>query len=208
MTKIFTLDFLFDRPSNNPYEAYPLPFAEENYFRAAADTKFDKVEFLPKGPVYMKVKFQDIHKCQLLKNPFNWFLISDLMYKTLLSIEPIEHFMWPAVLIDMNHRGKYFEESGPLKSKVKFDNSFKFFGLHTRFECFDREYSQWTPNPFAPPDKISGITKLVLKSHDGYFPPIFTLPEKSNLFITGQIKDLLVQNDVRGVEFQEIEVSG
>lgn len=207
MTKIFTMSFLFDRPSNDAFEAYPIPFKEENDFRIAHDQKLNK-EHLPEGPVYMKVKLKDIYPCQLLKNPEGWFLISDLFYETLLSVEKVEHFVWPAVLIDYYHTGRYFDKNHVLKSDVKFDDTFKFFGIHTRFECFDKENSEWTPSKFAPPGKISGVTKLVLKSQDGYFPPVFRVPEKPVLYITGEVKDMLDKNDVRGVEFTEIEVSG
>lgn len=206
MTRVYILDFLFNRPVNDAYDAYSLPFKEENFFRGAHGQHL-KEELLPKGPIYLKVNFSDIYPCQLLKNPFNWFLVSDLMYKTLLSIEPIEHFMWPAVLIDATYKGEYFEKDGTLVSKVRHDDTFKFFGLHNSFECFDKEHSEWEPNPFAPPDKISGITKLVLKSKNGYFPPIFTMPENAYLFVTGDLKELLEKHGVKGCVFEEVEVS-
>jgi hypothetical protein len=208
MKKIFKINFLGDRPQNNFFEAYPLPFKMENYFRSAHYTYFDDPAYLPDGPVYMKVHFNEISPCHLLKNPSSWFLISDLMYKTILSLEHLKHFSWPAILIDTTHKGSYFDENGNLKANLKKDNTFKFFGIHDYFNCFDKEHSEWDPNPYAPPNKISGITKLVLKSQNGYFPPIFRIEEEAYLFITGELKDLLEQNDVHGVEFIEVEVSG
>src|SRR3989339_263666 len=134
-------------------------------------------------------------------------VLSKRMISILLKIKNFSHRVIETVMIDDTYFGQLFDEKGLLLSNVPINKEYSALQILEYTNAFDYENSDFKPlrsNPNMP----GVIKRLILRRPNNGFPPIFKIIEKSSdLFLSEEPKDSLLENDIKGCVFTPIDVN-
>lgn len=154
--------------------------------------------------VYFEADFKVLQKTDFPTNDSNWPLMSSRMLKILTAHQSFKYRIIPVVMLNSTISPKERSDDLGQPKKEYADYDFSALYLLEHLDAFDWDKSEYIPHKRLP-NKVSSISKLVLKTPEGGFPPIFRLSVKSSyLFVSREIKEELEKNDIKGVQFFEL----
>ncbi|NER17553.1 hypothetical protein [Spongiivirga citrea] len=201
--KIYQLIYDYNRSNDSEKDAYHIPFEHSNIASSIFLNK-KHTERLPKK-IYFRSNLNIITKTDFPLNDLRIPIMSDRLIKLIKSIGDINLKEIPAIMLDDKFLESKFDSSGSLINEVKYVDNYKAIMLLDRIDCFDYENSIYEPGELNP--NIPGyIRKLVLNISDINLPPIFRIKESpSRILITEKVKKLIIDKDISGCLFENVE---
>jgi len=203
--EVFKLTYDYIRIDDSLKDAYHIPFEHSN----KSSSMFLNKKYIGRLPklIYFESNFNTIPKTDFPLNDLNIPIMSDRLIKLILSTGRINFKSVPVIMLDDTYLEKKFDDSGLLFKNVKRIDSYQAIMLLDRINCFDYEKSIYESSELNP--KIPGyIKKVVLKISGLSLPPIFRINESpSTLFISDNLKNIMVENKIMGCEFEKIETT-
>ena len=205
MNKIYKLYWDLERPTGKSRDAEPVPYEGINALSLSLLSEINS-ELIP-SKVFFYADFKMLEINQFVNTELAVPIMRNDMLDLIVAADDIGHLTVPAIMIDQKFKHEAFDKDNNFNPNVPNLLNYSCFGMYRKFEAFDYENSEYTITQYDDV-KIVRASKLVLKSHYGYFPRIFKLKEMPTMnFVRGDVKELLEKSGMGGFEFVEIEVS-
>lgn len=198
---VYTLDWDYNYSGDSGRDAFHLPFEKDKEF--AADMISTR-EILVPDVIYLQANYKIISALDFPLTSLSSPIMSDRMLNLINSIQHVNQRHIPVKMIDDTFMGKLFDDEGQLLSYVPVNEGFKALQIMEYTDAFDYENSVYEDDFILP---VGFIHKLVLKTPQNGFPPIFRIKQcASKIFISQQAYTLLHKNEVKGCVFENVEV--
>ncbi|KZS42303.1 hypothetical protein AWE51_02360 [Aquimarina aggregata] len=190
----------------NQEGAIHVPFEGDDYIRLnTMDIKIVDFPF----QICFASDFSIIPMIDYPHNDLNLDILSQKMLSVFKDLDDFKYNEIPVIMFDHKEMEAYHIEQGELLEDLQRRNEdYIAIQLLDYTDVFDRENSEYEED-FLDPDEVGDIDKLVLKWPKKGFPPLFRLDESATkLFVSEQAKNALEAANIKGCEFEEVEVSG
>lgn len=203
--KIYKLKQDFEHTGDTGKDAFHIPFEHSD----KASVIFLNKKYIPKLPdkIYFEANFNLIPKYDYPLTDLRIPIMSDKLIQLVKTIGNLSAIEVPVIMLDDTYLKSKFDNKGKLIADVKFIDSYKAIMFTERYNCFDKEKSDFEPSELNP--SIPGyINRLVIKSSDQFLPPIFRINESpSTLLMTEVLKNKIEGKGIKGCIFEEVETS-
>ncbi|NMM50767.1 Imm43 family immunity protein [Marinigracilibium pacificum] len=200
--KVYKLNWGFNHSGDSEKDAFHIPF--KNNMEFSADMMSVREFELPER-LYLQANFRIIENIDYPLTDLNIQIISKRILDIINELGGIKHRQVPITMIDDTFLDELFDKQGELKPNVPTNNDFVGIQLMEYTDVFDYDKSEYEEDFILP---VGHISKLILKKPKYGFPPIFKLKEcSSEVFISEQTYNRMKNENIRGFDFEEIEVS-
>ncbi|MDF4223012.1 hypothetical protein PXC01_15515 [Maribacter sp. M208] len=199
--KIFEIRNTFDHLADMSYDIGMLPFDNFKSFRYKI-IQTDKIElnhelnFLGN---LTAIENSDYPICDQ-----SMPIISSKMLNILTQFGGLEINKYRINIIDDSFLGEKFDLNGNIKNEVPCIVDFQIVQPKLKISLLDYDKSDY--DPMTEWEQFpTVIRKFVVKTPEQELPPIFRVTERpSSLFITEKVKNKLEENEIRGIQFEEL----
>lgn len=143
------------------------------------------------------------------KNDIGLTIFSNKMLRIFTNLGDFKFRSLPTIMFDHKEMEAYHIEEGELLEDLKKRNEdYIAIQLMEFADTFDRDNSIYEEH-FINPERVGDIDKLVFRVPENGFPPLFKIDEiATKLFVSEQVKNALEAANIKGCEFEEVEMSG
>jgi hypothetical protein len=200
-TEVYQLFWDFDHLKGEKFDAMLMHFPGWEQVAGWQSTR----AITTPDKIYFEANVKTLALTEYPTTDVAWPIMSSRMLQILTSLGNFKHRIVPVIMLDKKlPAGKRLDADGnPLPKAANTDYSV--LQLLEQCDCFDRDRSEFKLSTVIP-DRISEISKLVLKEPVDGFPPIFRLEVKASyLFVSAEARQALEQAGITGVEFRTID---
>ncbi|RZT95596.1 hypothetical protein EV201_0219 [Ancylomarina subtilis] len=200
--KVYKLNWNFNHSGDSEKDAFHLPF--KNNIEFSADM-ISVSEFELPQRLYFQANFKIIEYIDYPLTDLHIQIISKRMLDIFNKLKNVKHRQVPITMIDDTFFGELFDRKGELNPNVPINNDFVAIQLMEYTDVFDYDKSEYEEDFILP---VGHIYKLILKMPKDGFPSVFKLQEcSSQVFVSEQMYGRMKKENIKGIEFEEIEVS-
>src|SRR6185503_6541590 len=194
------LEWDLSKLGDEDYFAYLVKFSgSENIVRLGKTSPYK----LP-GRIYFTGNLTKLRVLDYPHNDVGWPLMSSGMRSILVKEGEFEHLEIPVVMLDDTvPESALFPTDGEYNPKYALER-FTAVQLLKHLDAFDWDLSEYRRSEHTP-TLVTRISKLVLKTVTGGFPPLFRLSAcPMLLFVSGEARRALEREHISGVSFRAI----
>lgn len=164
---------------------------------------------LTENEIIARANFDQITKYDFIQNEFGIPVLSNRFIDLLNLYDDKELKLVPVILLDdIIPPNKIYKTFGKgIKKDVPINTDFNTVKFNKQFDYCDLEKSSFRKLR-SQPDSLGILKQVVLKEPKNGFPSLFRIKESiSMLFVSGEAKEALESNGIKGCLFDEVEVT-